>query len=46
MLVECLSIGRSISLPALSAASSSVAYLVTGAFARIRCQFNVEIGSV
>jgi acyl-CoA dehydrogenase len=43
MLVECLSIGRSISLPALGAASSSVAYLTTGAFARIRRQFNVEI---
>ncbi len=44
MLVNCLSIGRSISLPALGAASSSVAYLTTGAFARIRRQFNVEIG--
>lgn len=43
MLVECLSIGRSISLPALAAASSSVAYLTTGAFARARRQFNVEI---
>lgn len=44
MLVECLSIGRSISLPALGAASSSVSYLTTSAFARVRCQFNVEIG--
>ncbi|KTD21006.1 Acyl-CoA dehydrogenase [Legionella lansingensis] len=44
MLVECLSIGRSISLPALGAASSTIAYLTTGAFARIRRQFNVEIG--
>ncbi|STX27726.1 Acyl-CoA dehydrogenase [Legionella beliardensis] len=44
MLVECLSIGRSISLPALAAASSSVSYIVTSAFARIRRQFNVEIG--
>lgn len=43
MLVECLSIGRSISLPALAAATSSQAYIVTGAFARIRRQFNVEI---
>lgn len=43
MLVECLSIGRSISLPALGAASSSVSYLTTGAFARIRRQFNTEI---
>lgn len=44
MLVECLSIGRSISLPALGASSSSVSYLTTGAFARLRRQFNVEIG--
>lgn len=43
MLVECLSIGRSISLPALGSASSSVSYLTTGAFARIRRQFNVEL---
>lgn len=44
MLVECLSIGRSISLPALSVGTSSIAYLTTGAFGRIRRQFNVEIG--
>ncbi|QRN04861.1 acyl-CoA dehydrogenase [Legionella sp. MW5194] len=44
MLVECLSIGRSISLPALGAASSTIAYLATGAFAHIRRQFNVDIG--
>lgn len=44
MLVECLSIGRSISLPALGSGSSSVSYLTSGAFARIRRQFNVEIG--
>jgi acyl-CoA dehydrogenase len=43
MLVECLSIGRSISLPALATASSMVSYLSTGAFSRIRRQFNVEI---
>ena len=43
MLVECLSIGRSISLPTLGAASSAVSYLTTGAFARIRRQFNLEI---
>lgn len=43
MLVECLSIGRSISLPALGAASSSVSYVTSGAFARIRRQFNVDI---
>jgi acyl-CoA dehydrogenase len=43
MLVECLSIGRAISLPALAAASSSVSYVTAGAFARIRRQFSVEI---
>lgn len=43
MLVECLSIGRSISLPALGTGSSSISYLTSGAFARIRRQFNVEI---
>lgn len=43
MLVECLSIGRSISLPALGSASSSVAYVTSGAFSRIRKQFSVEI---
>lgn len=43
MLVECLSIGRSISLPALGTASASISYLTAGAFARIRRQFNVEI---
>ncbi len=44
MLVECLSIGRSISLPALSTGSSGVAYLTAGAYCRIRRQFNMEIG--
>lgn len=43
MLVECLSIGRSISLPAMGAGSSAICYLTSGAFARIRRQFNVEI---
>ena len=43
MLVECLSIGRSISLPALGASSSTVCYLSTSAFARTRRQFNVEL---
>lgn len=43
MLVECLSIGRSISLPTIGAATSAVAYLTTGAFARMRRQFNFEL---
>lgn len=44
MLVECLSIGRSISLPALATASGKVAYRMTGAYARIRKQFKTSIG--
>lgn len=44
MLVECLSIGRSVSLPALSVGTSGIAYLTSSAFSRIRRQFNVEIG--
>lgn len=44
MLVECLSIGRSISLPALGAASSAMAYITCSAYSRIRRQFNVDIG--
>ena len=44
MLVECLSAGRGISLPALSAASGWGMYLATGAYARIRRQFKMPIG--
>ena len=44
MLVECLSIGRAISLPALSAAAAGVSYLTSGAYAKVRRQFGVEIG--
>lgn len=43
MLMECLSIGRSISLPALATASSKVTYYNTGAYARVRRQFNTGI---
>lgn len=45
MLMECLSIGRSLSLPALATASSKVAYRFTGAYARLRRQFNTPIAS-
>jgi acyl-CoA dehydrogenase len=45
MLMECLSIGRSISLPALATASCKVAYRFTGAYARLRKQFNLSISS-
>ncbi|MBB5018662.1 acyl-CoA dehydrogenase [Chitinivorax tropicus] len=44
MLVECLSVGRCISLPAMSVASGQLASYVTGAFARIRDQFGLAIG--
>lgn len=44
MLVECLSAGRGISLPALSAASGKAAYRMTGAYSRIRRQFKTPIG--
>ncbi|PWG62379.1 acyl-CoA dehydrogenase [Sediminicurvatus halobius] len=44
MLVECLSVGRAISLPALGTAASKVAYRMTGAYARIRRQFKLPIG--
>lgn len=45
MLMECLSIGRSISLPALATGSSKVTYRVSGAYARVRRQFNTPISS-
>lgn len=45
MLMESLSIGRSISLPALSTACANVAYRVTGAYSRIRKQFNTPISA-
>jgi len=44
MLVECLSVGRGISLPALGAGSGKFASYMTGAYARVRKQFNVSIG--
>ena len=43
MLMECLSIGRSISLPALATACGKMAYRYTGAYARVRRQFNSPI---
>lgn len=45
MLMECLSAGRGISLPALSTASGILAYRMTGAYAAIRRQFNVAISA-
>lgn len=44
MLMECLSVGRGISLPALSTAASEMTYLNVGAFAKIREQFKISVG--
>ena len=44
MLMQCLAAGRAISLPALGVASGKMAALVSGAYARVRRQFNVPIG--
>ena len=44
MLVECLSAGRGISLPALSTASGHLASRMTGAYAYVRKQFGMSIG--
>jgi acyl-CoA dehydrogenase len=44
MLMECLAVGRSISLPSLVSGGSKVSALCSGAYARIRRQFNCYIG--
>jgi len=44
MLVECLSCGRAISLPSCSAGMIRLALASTGAYAKIRRQFNQPIG--
>lgn len=43
MLIECLSAGRGISLPALSVAGGKVMYRLTSAYAKVRQQFHVPI---
>jgi acyl-CoA dehydrogenase len=45
MLVEQLSVGRCISLPSSAAGGAQAAVYATGAYARIRRQFNTPIGS-
>ncbi len=45
MLVELLSIGRAISLPAMGTACGKMTYRMTGAYARVREQFNTSIGN-
>lgn len=44
MLVDCLSEGRAISLPALGTAVGKVCYRLGGAYAMVREQFNMQIG--
>lgn len=44
MLMECLAAGRAISLPASSIGGAKMAVYTTGAYARVRRQFNVSIG--
>lgn len=44
MLMECLSAGRAISLPASSVGGARAVAFLTGAYARIRKQFNLSIG--
>ncbi|MGN6112882.1 MAG: acyl-CoA dehydrogenase, partial [Luteimonas sp.] len=44
MLMECLSIGRSITLPSTASGGTKMAAVVTGAYARIRKQFGLSVG--
>jgi len=44
MLIEQLSVGRAITLPSCATGGAKMAALATGAYARIRRQFNIPIG--
>lgn len=44
MLMECLAVGRSISLPAQATGGSKLVLRAAGAYASIRKQFGIEIG--
>ena len=44
MLNECLSIGRSITLPSTASGTSKIGAVTTGAYARIRKQFGLSVG--
>ena len=46
MLVECLSVGRAITLPSNSTGGIKSAALATGAYSRIRRQFKLPIGKM
>lgn len=45
MLMECLAVGRGISLPALSTSASEMSYLSVGAFSKVREQFKISVGN-
>ena len=45
MLMNCLSVGRSISLPAVGTGAAKATSLVTGQYTRIREQFNVPLSA-
>jgi acyl-CoA dehydrogenase len=44
MLMECLSVGRAISLPSSAVGGAQAAAMASGAYARVRKQFNMPIG--
>ncbi|MEW9796988.1 acyl-CoA dehydrogenase FadE [Alteromonas sp. CYL-A6] len=44
MLMECLSVGRCITLPSTAAGGAKAVALATGAYARIRRQFRLPVG--
>ncbi|MFP5373926.1 MAG: acyl-CoA dehydrogenase [Gammaproteobacteria bacterium] len=44
MLVECLSVGRAITLPSTASGGARIGAIATGAYARIRKQFGLSIG--
>lgn len=44
MLMECLAVGRAISLPSNTTGGAKLTSYATGAYARIRRQFNMSIG--
>jgi len=46
MLVDCLSTGRAISLPSGAISAAKVAAISSGAYGRIRTQFNLPIGKM
>lgn len=45
MLVECLSVGRGITLPSISAGNAKMATLMSSAYSRIRKQFGISIAN-